>query len=420
MRILFLTQWFTPEPFFKGLEYVKKLSHLGHVVFVLTAYPNYPNGKIYEGYKIRPFEEEEIEGIPILRTAIYPSHNTSPWLRILNYLSFALSATLFGLFKIPKIDIVYAYHPPATISLPGLVLKFFRRIPCVYEIQDLWPDTLRATGIIKSHFLLKLCDLWCRFIYRFVDKIIVISPGFKEKLIARNVCPDKIEVIYNCCDEKNIYSRPRNKCLSDELKLTGKFNIMFAGNMGRAQSLSSVLDAASLISKEYPQIQFVFIGGGVDVSLLKQYAKDRSLRNTLFLPGVSSYDIGDVLALADAMIVHLKDDPLFTITIPGKIQAYMAAGKPIILGVRGDAADLMNMSKAGILCKPEDPRDIARAVKEIYKMSPDMLDRMGKNAMQFYKNEFSADVGLKKLDAVFTSAISARNFGSMYNGSENQ
>ncbi len=264
--------------------------------------------------------------------------------------------------------------------------------------------------MVNNPHILKLTAKWCRFIYRFADKIIVISPGFKTKLVSRNLDPDKIEVIYNCCDERNIYPRERDESLTNRLGLSEKFNIMFTGNMGLAQALDSVLDAAVLLIKHYPKIQFVFIGGGIDTDRLKRRVKGMRLTNTRFLGGVSPSEIGEILMLADVMLVHLKNDPLFEITIPGKIQAYMAAGKPIIVAVKGNAADLVQRARAGISCIPEDPQSIAEAVKKMYSMPQEILEELGKNGLKFYNEKLSLRVGLSKLNDVFESVTGKTHF----------
>ena len=187
----------------------------------------------------------------------------------------------------------------------------------------------------------------------------------------------------------------------NELKLANKFNIFFAGNMGKAQALVSVLDAALLVSKELPDVRIIFIGDGVESNYLKQYARDLNLENIIFMDAVGLDKIGEILSLADILLVHLKIDPLFEITIPGKTQACMALGKPIIMGVKGDAANLLTEAKAGIICKPEDASSISNAIKSAYKMPREKLLRMGKNGNNFYNNRLSLDIGLKKLNKIF-------------------
>ncbi|MDC5554921.1 glycosyltransferase family 4 protein, partial [Acinetobacter baumannii] len=174
MKILLLTQWFDPEPTFKGLAFAKELQRQGHEVEVLTGFPNYPGGKIYDGYKLKLYQREQIDGISILRVVLYPNHDNSALKRIFNYISFAFMAMLFGIFATKKADIIYAYHPPLTVGIAAVFIKFFRRIPIVYDIQDMWPDTLKATGMLNNQRLLNIIGSVCQLVYKFVDHIVVL------------------------------------------------------------------------------------------------------------------------------------------------------------------------------------------------------------------------------------------------------
>lgn len=405
MRILILSQWFQPEPFYKGVSFAQELIKLGHEVEVLTGFPNYPGGKLYDGYKIKFFQREMIGGIPVIRVPLYPSHDNNAIKRILNYTSFALSASLLGFFLVRRPDVIYVYHPSATIGLPALFLHLLHRAPFVYDIQDLWPDTLEASGMLDNSAALWIIEKWCRFIYSQAAKLAVLSPGFREILIRRGVPGHKIEVIYNWCEDDKIQATARNEDLARELGMTGRFNVIFAGTMGKAQALDAVLEAACLLHDKLPKIQFVFVGGGIDVNRLKEKKIEQGLRNVRFLPRRPMNEIGDVLSLADVLLVHLKDDPLFGITIPGKTQAYMAAGRPILMGVRGDAAALVEKAGAGLTCTPEDPRDIADAVERFYNMSREELEQMGSNGKRFYEQELALDIGAARFDEIFKSVV---------------
>ena len=204
MKILLLTQWFDPEPTFKGLAFAKELIKQGHEVEVLTGFPNYPQGKLYDGYKLKLFQKENIEGISVLRVPLYASHDNSAFKRVLNYASFAVSATLYGIFLTKKADVIYAYHPPLTVDMAALLIKLFRKTPVVLDIQDMWPDTLKATGMIGNEKLLNIVDSLCKVVYRYADHIVVLSPGFKQLLEKRNVAASKVSVIYNWCDESSL------------------------------------------------------------------------------------------------------------------------------------------------------------------------------------------------------------------------
>jgi colanic acid biosynthesis glycosyl transferase WcaI len=404
-RILFLTQWFYPELSFKGLPFAKELGKLGYEVQVLTGFPNYPGGKVYDGYKIKLFQREVIDGISVFRVPLYPSHDNSVIGRIINYTSFALSALFLGLLGIKRPDVIYVYHPPATIGLPALFFHLLYRAPFVYDIQDLWPDTLAATGMVNNKLIIWLVKKWCQFIYSQAAKIIVLSPGFKETLKKRGVPENKIEVIYNWCHEEHLQSVMRNEDLSKELGMEDRFNVVFAGTMGKAQALGAVLDAAYLLSCKLPNIQFVFVGSGVEVERLKKRKNKLGLQNVRFLPHRPMSEIGEILGLADVLLVHLKDDPLFKITIPGKTQAYMAAGRPILIGVKGDAAELVKRAEAGVPCEPENPNDIALAVEKLYFLPKEKLEQMGRNGRDFYLQKLSLSVGAHKFEKVFASVI---------------
>jgi len=405
MRILMLTQWFDPEPTFKGLTFARELVRLGHEVEVLTGFPNYPGGKLYDGYKVRLLQRENIDGISVLRVPLYPSHDGSALKRIGNYVSFALSAAFMGTLLVKPADVMYVYHPPATVGFAASVISLARRIPFVYDIQDLWPDTLAATGMLNNPSLLGLVDSGCRFIYRQAAKVVVLSPGFKEMLVTRGVPADKIEVIYNWCDEGNIRREREDNGLSEKLGLAGRYNIVFAGTMGNAQALDAVLDAAKIINYSQPKVQFVFVGGGIDVERLKKKTAKMGLPNVVFLPRMPMQEIGSILTLADVLLVHLRDDPLFKITLPSKTQAYMAAGRPILMAVRGDAASLVAKAKAGLACIPEDSQSIAAVVEQFYCMSRHELDDMGERGRRFYETELSLAVGASKFQSIFRSIV---------------
>ncbi|OGP34407.1 MAG: glycosyltransferase WbuB [Deltaproteobacteria bacterium GWC2_65_14] len=404
MRILFLTQWFDPEPMFKGLAFAKALRERGHEVEILTGFPNYPGGKVFPGYRVRPFQREVMEGIPVVRVPLYPSHDASAIRRIANYATFALSAATIGAAAVKPADVMYVYHPPATVALPALMIHGIRRIPFVYDIQDLWPDTLGATGMVKNGFFIGLVDRWCRSVYRAASKIVVLSPGFREMLVSRGVPGEKIEVIYNWCDEGQLPKAPKNESLAKELGFSGRFNVLFAGTMGKAQGLEAVLESAGRIGGRIPEVRFVFVGGGTEVDRLQRTARERRLNNVFFLPRRPVSEIGDVLNLADVLLVHLKDDPLFRITIPSKIQAYLAVGRPILVGVRGDAADLVRAAGAGVDCRPENPGSISEAVEKLYRMPRALLDEMGDNGKRYYREKLSLSAGVPRFEEVFQAA----------------
>lgn len=404
MRVLLLTQWFQPEKTFKGLPFAKELVKLGHEVQVLTGFPNYPGGKLYPGYKVKLWDYEEMEGIPVYRTALYPSHDKSAIRRIVNYLSFGLSSFLLGPFLVKKPDMIYVYNL-VTLLPTAKLSSIFYRAPIVLDVQDLWPESLQLSGMFDSKLGLKIAE-WCSNIaYRLADKVVVLSPGFRNKLIERNVPSEKVRVIYNWCYEDELKQTDYDEKLTIELGFKDRFNVLFAGNMGTAQGLDAVLDAAQILQDKHPAVQFVFIGGGVEEPKLKEYANRMKLDNVLFLPRRAISGMPPIFALADVLLVHLKSNPLYDIWIPSKLQAYMHIGKPIIVGVRGDAAELVNQANCGVTCEPSNPESIAQSVIKLYSLPQAELNRMGSNAKQYYKEQLSLESGVAKFDKIFRKGV---------------
>lgn len=405
-RVILLKQFFDPEPTIKGLKFAERLQEHGFDVEVVTGFPNYPSGKVYDGYRIRPIMRETMDGLAVTRLALYPSHDKSRIGRILNYVSFFLSAALYLTFFARRAAIIYAYHPPLTTGMAAMVARFFRRMPVVLDIQDMWPDTLRATGMISSKRLLRAVDRVCRWTWNRADHIVVLSKGFRTLLIERGVPQEKITVIPNWADEgaTGLPSTFRPDAFAEP----GRFRVLFAGNMGAAQALDSVLDAASIVARNDPRIDFYFLGSGIDLERLKARAEAEELANVRFLPRVPMAEVGAWLAAADCLLVHLKADPLFAITIPSKTQAYMAASKPVVMAVEGDAAELVQQSAGGAIARPQNAQSLAETVVELAALSPGDLAELGANARRFYDENLSFDRGAHSFVTVLNNVLRNR------------
>lgn len=399
IRVLLLTQWFDPEPTFKGLVFARELVRQGFEVEVLTGFPNYPGGKVYPGYKIKLLQREIIDGLQITRVPLYPNHGQSVIKRVLNYASFAGSSLAYGLFIARRADVIYAYHPPLTVGITASLLRLLRRIPVVYDVQDMWPDTLRATGMVNNARVLKVVAVVCQWVYRRVDYIVVLSLGFKLLLIKRGVPEDKVDVIYNWADEA-VLAAPQGQ-LPASFPGADQFRIVFAGNMGKAQALDAVLEAAALLLARDSRVCFVMLGGGVEVNRLKQRAAQQRLCNVVFLPAVPMAEVGTLLNAADALLVHLRKDPLFEITIPSKTQAYMAVGKPLLIAVGGDAANLVAQSGGGVVVESENAEALAKAADALAALAPEQLLAMGQRAKAYYQEYLALRVGVAKFSAIF-------------------
>ena len=402
MKILFLTQWFQPEPFFKGLPFARALREYGHNIEVLTGFPNYPGGKLYPGYKIVPWKHEHMDGIPVHRVALYPSHDRSGAKRILNYLSFGISSTTLGPFLINKPDIIYIYNL-VTLEPAAKIIQLFYSCPVVIDVQDLWPDSVQNSGMLNAAILNRFLAWYCLSVYRSTTHLVTLSHGMKAELIRRGVAEKRISIIHNWCDESNIRSIEKDAALSERLGLAGHFIAMFAGTMGIMQGLDMVLDAASLLKASYPIIRIVLVGDGVEYGHLKRRAKQRELTNVYFMDRQPPGAMSRILSLADVMLVHLKDKPLFRYTIPSKVQAYMAASKPILLAMRGDAADIIRASEGGIVVEPENPQALANGIVEMSRRTETALKQMGASGSRYYRMNMSMGSGVKKFDKLFRS-----------------
>lgn len=400
IRVLLLTQWFDPEPTFKGIVFARELVRQGFEVEVLTGFPNYPGGKVYPGYRIKLLQREVIDGVQVTRVPLYPNHDQSAVKRVLNYVSFAASSFIYGLFIAQRPDVIYAYHPPLTVGITAGLLRFLRRIPVVYDIQDMWPDSLRATGMVSDSRALSVVGAVCQWVYRRVDHIAVLSPGFKRLLLQRGVPDAKVDVIYNWADEVALTSSqghpPANFPGPERLR------ILFAGNMGKAQALDTVLEAAALLQKRNARVSFVLLGSGVELDRLKHRAIDMQLQNTIFLPPVPMSEVGALLDAAEVLLVHLRKDSLFEITIPSKTQAYMAVGKPLLMAVDGDAAELVSQSGGGVVVESENALALADAAEALASVQPEALATMGRQAQHFYRERLALQVGVSKFGAIFT------------------
>lgn len=389
---------------FQGFAFCQSLEKKGHQVEVLTGFPNYPGGEIYPGYRVRLYQRELIDGIQVNRVPLYPSHDKSALRRIVNYLSFAVSALFLGPWLIRRPDTIYIYNL-VTLSPVAFLLRFLFGSKIIIDVLDLWPESVTNSNILNNKAALYGLDYICKWVYRKADKLVVPSPGIKGALINRGVLAEKIEVIYNWCDELSIRKESEPLDSKELIQSSGKFVVLFAGTMGTVQGLDTLLECARICREKLPKVQFVLIGGGVDKPRLQQRTSAMGLDNVTFFPPRPMEAMGEIFAMADVLIVHLKDDPLFRITIPSKTQAYLYMGRPIIMAMRGDAAELVRKAGAGIICEPDNPQNIMQAVNTLYEMSDIERRKMGEAGHHYYMENLSLDQGVKKFERIMSSAF---------------
>ena len=406
MRVLFISQLFDPENSIKGLEFARRLQSLGHEIEVVTTYPSYPYGKLFDGYRQNPIKIENIDGVRVVRLPTFISHGKSIFKRMMSYGSFGIVSLIYSLLARKKYDVVYAYYPPVIVGLVAITLRMVKRMPYIYDIQDMWPEALIATGKIKRGKISEIIEKICKIIYKKSEKIVVQSQGYRRELIRKGVPERKISIIYNWCDEARMGSNMTHKI---DVRQDNCFNIIYAGNIGSAQALEHVVKAALLLSRDgVDHVQLTFIGEGVEKHKIEEQVRKYDLRNVHLYPQVPLDEIANVLASADALLIHLANDPLFDITIPSKLQAYMMAGRPILAAVNGEAASIVNIANAGIVVEPCNSEKLARAIKFISCLDLVRLRQYGINASNFYQKNMSMNGGIRMIDSIFRELSSGK------------
>jgi glycosyltransferase involved in cell wall biosynthesis len=353
-----------------------------------------------------------MDGVPVVRVPLYPSHDTSPIRRIANYGSFALAAATIGAASVRRADVGFVYHPPPTVGLPAIVLRLLRGIPFVYHIADMWPESVVESGFVASprarRIAERLIGAWCNVVYERAAAITVLSNGFKRLLVERGVPAEKIHVVYNWTDEEAFRPVPRDERLAAELGLDGGFNVIYAGNLGVFQGLGAVIDAAVRL-RDVPDIRFVFVGTGQEEQALRERAAAVGATNVRFLGRRQFWEMPEINALADALLVHLRDLPFFAATVPSKTQVSLASGRPVIMAVRGDAAEIVERAGAGVVCTPEDPEAIVQAVLSLYRRSAADRDAIGARGRAYYLEHMSLDRGGRQMDALLRAVARRRS-----------
>jgi colanic acid biosynthesis glycosyl transferase WcaI len=405
LRVVFVTITFAPESGAqRGLPLAKYLADRGYDVRVLTGFPQYPLGRVFEGYKMRPWQREVMDGIPILRVPLYPSHDTNPVRRVWTYVSFMLAASVIGVPLVGPADVVYLYEPPPTNGLASLLLKWFRGAPIVHHIADMWPETVLSSGMLPGPlhtFAHTTIGSYCKFLYKQAAIMSVLSPGFKRLLVERGVPPEKVMVSYNWADEEMFYPMPRDEALAGELGFAGRFNIVYSGNVGPLQGIDNVVRAAALVRDSHPAIQVIIVGTGPKLAEVQSLAAELRATNVRFIPRREYWEMGRVNAVSDVMMVHLRDFEFLAATIPSKLQVGLASGRPLLAAVRGDTADIVRAAQAGLTCQPDDPKALAAAMIQLATTSTADLEAMGARGRDFYLRNLSlAAVGAQTDDAL--------------------
>ncbi len=402
MKILLYTQFCTPEPIFKSIPFAAELQRRGHEVRILTGFPNYPGGVVYPRYRLRWRQREQIEGVSILRVPLFPSHGASKLGRIANYLSFAASSVV-PLLAGWKPDVVYVYNLPL-LGVLASSLQRLRHVPYVLDLQDLWPDSVLASGM-GHPWMRNTLSVLCRRAYHAARRIVTLSPGMAAEVIRRGVPSRRVRCIYNWCDETPIPDPTPESRLPPAMH--DRFNLVYAGNLGTVQGLETVVKAAPLAASEDPRVQFVFLGSGVRATALKTLAASIAPSNTLFLDALPQAEASTLMRQADALLLHLAPGPLVDITIPSKTQSYLRLGRPILAAIGSDATRLVVDAGAGIACPPGNSSAIAAAALRLARLSREERDAMGTRGRDHYQSHLSLRAGVERWERMFEEVVTS-------------
>lgn len=396
MRILVVSQYFWPENF-KINDLCEALIDKGHEVTVYTGLPNYPEGSLYSGYTYFNSSEESLGKIKIIRVPHFLRGKNSKIFLILNYLSFFIVASFLAPFKVKgNYDKIFAYGvSPVTVIIPAILLRFIKKAPLFFWIADLWPESLEATGMVKNKKVLKFISRIIGFFYKFVDRILVTSQGFIPRLEAAGVKSEKIEYLPQWAED--IFNQPTDDSFSDKRIPDSGFKVMFAGNIGISQDFQTVVEAAKKLI-DHKEIYFLILGDGLMSNWAKnEVQKNKMENNFIFLGKKPLNQMPDYYQKADVMLLSLMDTDLFSITVPAKLQSYMATGKPIMASINGEGAELVELAQAGIVVPASSPELLAEGILKLSQVNKIELEQMGKNAKIFYNENFDRQVLINKL-----------------------
>ena len=405
MNILILSQHFWPESF-RINEIAIGLQEQGHKISVLTGKPNYPLGKIFPGYKAMGFQYELYDQININRVPLYPRGRGGAFNMILNYISFILSALIFApfIYRSRKFDIIFIYGTsPLIQGLSAIPLKFFTGAKIVTWVQDLWPEDLESTGYIKNKFILKINEWPVKVLYFFSDRILIQSKGFYGPVL-RLATGKQLFCLPNPA-ERAVFLKKTEVSLPNTFDfMSNGFNIVFAGNIGNNQSIETIIEAA-IILKKIPQITFSIVGDGSKLRFLKEKVTTLQLKNINILGRYPVELMPAIYERADALLVTLGAIGNLSLTIPSKIQAYMASAKPIVAAVDGLGAEVVNEAACGLTCPAGSSEGLAKIIEKIYLMSDIDRYEMGARGRRYAEQHYHPSVVVENIIKHFRATL---------------
>lgn len=400
MKVLIVSQYFYPETFIIN-DLAIELEKLGIEVEILTGKPNYPDGKIFRGYRVLGIQKEGFGSrITVNRIPLWPRFSGGALNLVLNYASFVISGLTFGVWALRRrsFDVIFVFTPsPITAAVPAIALKYIKNAKLILWVQDLWPESLSATGFVKKAFLLKAVKYLVRGIYAACDTILVQSKAFFDPI--RKISP-KSNILFYPNSYKRIASASESFNSGLAEILDNNFCFVFAGNIGTAQSVQTILEAAKLV-KSTPDIKIIFVGSGSMLNWIDEAKKNEGLDNVVLAGRVSPWEISFVYSKAKVLLLTLKSDEIFTYTLPWKTQSYLASARPILGAINGEGARVIREAECGVVGPAEDFKSLAENIMTFYRMKEEERSIMGKNGLKYFEENFEMVQQTEKLVSLF-------------------
>lgn len=410
LNILYLSQYFPPEmgaPSARVYELSRRWVAQNSAVTILTGFPNHPTGIVPEEYKGQYFLREGKDGIKVIRTYIYAAANKGFIKRVFSYLSFMVSSIIQGTRASGKQDVIIASSPQFFVGIAGYIISRLKGIPFIFEIRDLWPESIVQLGLLKNEVLISLLEWIEIFLYKRAAHIIVVADSTVDILMKKGIDKEKISVLKNGVDLILFNFLDNQSALKEKYGFKNKFVVSYIGTHGLSHALDKVLETAELI-KPREDIVFLLVGEGAEKEKLQNFAKEAMLTNIVFVDQINKSQLPDYYALSDIVLVTLRKLPLFKHVIPSKLFEIMAMKRPIIISVDGEAKRIVENAKSGVFCEPENPVSLKKAIEALYK-DEEKRKQLGENGRQFVEKYFNRDVLADDyLDIIRSITLSSR------------
>ena len=397
MNILLISENFYPEKNAPGkrlFEHAKEWIKLGHQVTVITGAPNAPKGKVFDGYKNKIYQSENISGIKIIRVWTFIAKNEKFLLRIIDFISFMFSSLFFGIFT-KKHDKIIVSSPQFLPVISGFILAKIKRVSFILEIRDLWPESMVALGVMrKDNYIIRILDAIAKYIYRKSELIVVVTKTFKKYLVSLGIKEDKIIIIENGFNFNRTLAPDKSiKDIRKKYNIRNKnFTVSYIGTLGMSHGVEIMINTAKLISN----VNFVIIGEGEQKIYLKKLATDEKTNNVIFIDNIEWQEIVNINQIISANLIHLRNLDLFKTVIPSKIFESMALKKPILAGLIGESLEIITKSNSGLKVIPENPKSLSQKIIEL-KNNENLCNRLGENGFQIAQKKYDRKILAKKM-----------------------